>query len=36
MTVEDDAVIHGGLVHVVGWSMGVFYADYGLVLVACC
>ena len=29
MTVEDDAVIHDGLVHVVGWSIGVLYSDDG-------
>ena len=29
MTVEYDAVIHDGLVHVVGWSIGVLYSDDG-------
>ena len=29
MTVEDDTVIHDGMVHAVGWSMGVFYGDDG-------
>ena len=29
MTVEDDTVIHDGMVHAVGWSMGVFYRDDG-------
>ena len=27
MTLEDDAVVHGGLVHAVGRSMGVFYVE---------
>ena len=31
MTVEDDAVIHDGLVHAVGRSIGVLYADNGLI-----
>ena len=31
MKVEDDMVIHDGLVHAVVRSMGVFYADDGLI-----
>ena len=31
MTVDDETVIHDELGHTVGWSMGVFYADYGLI-----
>ena len=30
MKVEDDAVIHNGLGHVVGLILGVFYEDYVL------
>ena len=31
MTVEDDTIILDGMVHAVGRSMGVFYADDGLI-----
>ena len=31
MTVEDDEIILDGMVHAVGRSMGVFYADDGLI-----
>ena len=30
MKLEDDVVIHNGLVHAVGWRLGVLYADDGL------
>ena len=31
ITVEDDMIINYGMVHVVIWSMGVFYAENGLI-----
>ena len=27
---EDREVVHGKMVHAMGWSLGVLYADYGL------
>ena len=31
MTVGDQRVAHDGVVEAVGWCLGVFYADYGMV-----
>ena len=31
MTVEDQMVAHDGLRDTVGWFLGVFYAEYGMV-----
>ena len=31
MTVEDEAFVHNWMVHAVGWSMGVFYANDGII-----